>query len=156
MAIGNIARRITPKISTGPTLAGATSLNGATLALAAGNAYSVLWVVDLGTVGTIDGANPPSFRVEESADGGSNWTTVKHSVDDSDAVLPIDVNFSTKLAVIELIQPRKPHVRLVINRGGGTNSIVVDSALAFVLGPRVEPVPTNEGDGYNITQFVAK
>ncbi len=153
MSIGNLARNSIQYRSHAPAAAGATVLNGNTIDLAGGNAYGVTYLIDFGTIGAIAGT--PTLTIQES-DDGSTWTNVKDAVSGNDAQIALTTAFSGKLVAVDHIQPRHRYARLVIDRGGSTNSMVLNSVIAVVLGPRVKPQSQSAGDANGNASFAGK
>lgn len=127
----NLAKSSVYLRSHAPAAAGATVLNGSTLS--PGGAQNALGIVDFGTIGAIAGS--PVVKWQQSVDAGSNWTDI------TGASVPLTTADSGKLVVLELVAVKQATIRLVIDRGGTTNSMVVNSAVVVLHNDRVQPVP---------------
>jgi hypothetical protein len=88
--------------------------------------------VDFGAIGTIAGT--PSVYVQKSADG-TNWTTMT-----TPAAIPLTTANANKLVAIEVATPRTANYRVVVDRGGTTNDMVINSIHAQLVGDRKQPV----------------
>lgn len=107
--------------------AGTGTTNGSAIAVAGRES-----VVFEAALGTQTATNTTQLKIQESADGSTNWTDIPGAT-----VTANDTN-SNKLIVVEAIRPSKAFVRYVLIRSAANS--VIDGVFAKLAHNRKSPV----------------